>query len=68
MIDVNLNRVYYTTSIVLPHLLESHADRIINILSIIGQVGGFGQTNYVAAKAGLIGYTKLCFYICDRFI
>ncbi|MBM7651232.1 acetoacetyl-CoA reductase [Neobacillus cucumis] len=58
VIDVNLNSVYNTTSFALPHLLESDAGRIINISSIIGQAGGFGQTNYAAAKAGMIGYTK----------
>jgi acetoacetyl-CoA reductase len=58
VIDVNLNSVYNTTSKALPHLLESDAGRIVNISSIIGQAGGFGQTNYAAAKAGLIGYTK----------
>jgi acetoacetyl-CoA reductase len=58
VIDVNLNSVYNTSSHALPHLLESDAGRIINISSIIGQSGGFGQTNYAAAKAGLIGYTK----------
>lgn len=58
VIDVNLNSVYNTTSFALPYLLESDSGRIINISSIIGQAGGFGQTNYAAAKAGLIGYTK----------
>jgi len=58
VIDVNLNSVYNTTSFALPHLLESDAGRIISISSIIGQAGGFGQTNYAAAKAGMIGYTK----------
>lgn len=58
VIDVNLNSVYNTTSAALPYLQESDAGRIINISSIIGQSGGFGQTNYAAAKAGLIGYTK----------
>lgn len=58
VIDVNLNSVYNNTSAALPYLLESDAGRIINISSIIGQAGGFGQTNYAAAKAGLIGYTK----------
>ncbi|MDQ0205782.1 acetoacetyl-CoA reductase [Alkalicoccobacillus murimartini] len=58
VINVNLNSVYNTISSALPHLLESDAGRIINISSIIGQTGGFGQTNYSAAKAGLIGYTK----------
>ncbi|MED1472487.1 acetoacetyl-CoA reductase [Bacillus salipaludis] len=58
VIDVNLNSVFNTTSPALQHLLESDGGRIINISSIIGQAGGFGQTNYAAAKAGLIGYTK----------
>jgi acetoacetyl-CoA reductase len=58
VIDVNLNSVYNTTSAALPHISESTAGRIINISSIIGQAGGFGQTNYSAAKAGMIGYTK----------
>lgn len=55
---MNLSSVYNTTSAALPYLLESDAGRIINISSIIGQAGGFGQTNYAAAKAGMIGYTK----------
>ncbi len=58
VIDVNLNSVYNTTSVALPHLTEAEAGRIVNISSIIGQFGGFGQTNYAAAKAGLIGFTK----------
>ena len=58
VIDVNLNSVFNNTSAALPYLLESDAGRIINISSIIGQAGGFWQTNYAAAKAGLIGYTK----------
>lgn len=58
VIDVNLNSVYNTTSNALPYILESDGGRIINISSIIGQAGGFGQTNYSAAKAGMIGYTK----------
>lgn len=58
VIDVNLNSVYNTTSAALPAILESDAGRIINISSVIGQAGGFGQTNYSAAKAGMIGFTK----------
>ncbi len=58
VIQTNLNSVYYITHAALPHLTESPAGRIINISSIIGQAGGFGQTNYSAAKAGLIGFTK----------
>lgn len=58
VIDVNLSSVFNTTSVALQHLLESDAGRVINISSIIGQAGGFGQTNYAAAKAGMIGFTK----------
>jgi acetoacetyl-CoA reductase len=58
VIDVNLNSVFNTTSPALPHLIAAEAGRVINISSIIGQFGGFGQTNYSAAKAGLLGFTK----------
>lgn len=58
VIDVNLNSVYNTVSPALPYLTQSDAGRIINISSIIGQTGAFGQTNYSAAKAGMIGFTK----------
>jgi acetoacetyl-CoA reductase len=58
VIDVNLNSVFNTTSAALSTMLEQNYGRIINISSIIGQAGGFGQTNYSASKAGLIGFTK----------
>ncbi|WP_042347235.1 beta-ketoacyl-ACP reductase [Bacillus massiliigorillae] len=58
IIDVNLNSVYHTTSAVINTMIEQKFGRIINISSIIGQAGGFGQTNYSASKAGLIGFTK----------
>ncbi|WNF35046.1 3-oxoacyl-ACP reductase [Bacillaceae bacterium IKA-2] len=58
VIDVNLNSVYNTTAPALNHLIKSESGRIINISSIIGQTGGFGQSNYAAAKAGMIGFTK----------
>ncbi|WP_438316496.1 3-oxoacyl-[acyl-carrier-protein] reductase [Sporosarcina sp. FA9] len=58
VIDVNLNSVFYTTKEVINHMLEQKSGRIINISSIIGQSGGFGQSNYAASKAGLVGLTK----------
>lgn len=58
VINVNLNSVYNTTSAVIDFMLAQEHGRIINISSIIGQAGGFGQTNYAASKAGLIGFTK----------
>lgn len=58
VIDINLNSIYHTTSAAINHMLEQKFGRIINISSIIGQAGGFGQTNYAASKAGMIGFTK----------
>lgn len=58
VINVNLNSVYHTTSSAIQIMAEQKYGRIINISSIIGQAGGFGQTNYSAAKAGIIGFTK----------
>lgn len=58
VINVNLNSVYNMTSAVINDMIEQKYGRIINISSIIGQAGGFGQTNYSAAKAGMIGFTK----------
>lgn len=58
VINVNLNSIYHTTSAVINPMLEQKFGRIINISSIVGQAGAFGQTNYAAAKAGMIGFTK----------
>ena len=58
VIDTNLSSAYNTTKLALPSMLENKFGRIINISSVIGQSGGFGQTNYAAAKAGLIGFSK----------
>jgi acetoacetyl-CoA reductase len=58
VIDTNLSSAFNTCKIALPSMLEQKYGRIINISSIIGQAGGFGQTNYAAAKAGLIGFSK----------
>lgn len=58
VINVNLNSIYHTTSAVINTMLEQKFGRIINISSIVGQAGAFGQTNYSAAKAGMIGFTK----------
>lgn len=58
VIDTNLSSAFNTCKIALPSMLEQNYGRIINISSVIGQSGGFGQSNYAAAKAGLIGFTK----------
>tara|TARA_Y100000310_G_C20658976_1_gene803592 strand:- start:294 stop:1028 length:735 start_codon:yes stop_codon:yes gene_type:complete len=56
VINTNLNGTFYVTKFALPLIPEG--GRIINISSIIGQRGNFGQCNYAASKAGIIGFTK----------
>ena len=58
VINTDLNSAFYCTSAVLPHMIERTYGRIINMSSIIGQMGNMGQSNYAAAKAGLIAFTK----------
>jgi len=57
VISVNLTGVFNVTNSCLPLIIETKG-RIINISSVVGQRGNFGQTNYAAAKAGIIGFTK----------
>lgn len=58
VLDVNLNGVFYCTQSVLPHLIEKGKGKIINTSSVSGVYGNFGQTNYAASKAAVIGMTK----------
>ncbi len=59
VIDVNLTGVFNCTKAVAPHMIEKQYGKIINATSVVGLYGNFGQTNYVAAKAGVIGMTKV---------
>lgn len=58
VLDTNLTGAFYLTQAAIPHMLKRKAGRIINISSISGLQGIAGQTNYSAAKAALIGFTK----------
>lgn len=58
VIGVNLTGVFHCTKVVAPHMVERRSGRIINASSIVGIAGNFGQTNYAATKAGVIGMTK----------
>lgn len=58
VIDINLTGVFNCTKSVIPFLIQNNEGRIINTSSVVGVLGNYGQSNYSAAKAGLIGLTK----------
>lgn len=58
VIAVNLKGVFNVTRLVGPHMMEKGKGSIVNISSVVGEYGNIGQTNYAAAKAGVIGMTK----------
>ena len=57
VVNTNLNSVFNVTRVFIESMLERQTGRVINISSINGQKGQFGQTNYSAAKAGIHGFT-----------
>lgn len=58
VIGVNLKGVFNCTRAVVPHLVRAGGGAILNASSVVGLYGNFGQTNYVATKAGVIGMTR----------
>lgn len=58
VIDINLSGVYNCTRVVAPFMVQNGFGRIISISSVVGLFGNFGQTNYAAAKAGVIAMTQ----------
>lgn len=58
VIDTNLTSVFRLSRAVVKSMMKARAGRIINIASVVGFTGNPGQTNYVAAKAGMVGFTK----------
>jgi acetoacetyl-CoA reductase len=67
VIQVDMNSYYYTVKAALPHFMQQKSGKIINISSANGQRGSFGQTNYAAAKAGILGFTKSAALELARF-
>lgn len=58
VLETNLTAAYHCIQQVLPGMVRRHQGRIINITSVVAQMGNAGQANYVASKAGLIGLTR----------
>jgi 3-oxoacyl-[acyl-carrier protein] reductase len=59
VIGVNLTGVFNCTQAVVPYMVAQGWGRIVNATSIAGQYGNFGQSNYTASKAGVIGLTRV---------
>ncbi len=58
VLRVNLSGAFYMAKCVLDHMLSAGFGRIVNISSVVGQMGNIGQVNYAASKAGLFGLTQ----------
>ena len=58
VIETNLSSVFYTCRAVTRPMMRKRAGAIVNVSSIVGVHGNWGQTNYAASKAGIIGFTK----------
>jgi len=58
VIHVNLDGLFNLTHAVLPSMIEAGWGRIINVSSVVGQTGNFGQANYAASKGGAIAFTQ----------
>jgi acetoacetyl-CoA reductase len=59
VIDTNLSGAFYCTSAVIPAMMQQKFGRIVNVASVVGQAGAFGQANYAASKGGIIAFTKV---------
>ncbi|HWX16723.1 MAG TPA: 3-oxoacyl-[acyl-carrier-protein] reductase [Chthoniobacterales bacterium] len=69
VINTNLRGAFNFTQAIVRAMIKQRSGRIINISSVIGLIGGAGQTNYAASKAGLIGLTKsLARELASRYI
>lgn len=67
VIQADLNSYFYTFKAALPYFMQQQSGTILNISSLSGQMGNYGQANYAAAKAGIIGFTKTAALELARF-
>ncbi len=58
VLSTNLDGVFNCTKVFVEQMLEQQYGRVVNITSVIGQIGNFGQANYSASKAGVAAFTK----------
>lgn len=58
VIGVNLIGTFNMTRNIIPYMVKQREGRIVNVASVVGEMGNAGQTNYSASKAGVIGFTK----------
>jgi len=58
VLAINLDGVFNCTKVFIDQMLQRGCGRVVNITSVIGQIGNFGQANYAASKAGVMAFTK----------
>jgi len=58
VLAINLDGVFNCTKVFIDQMLKQNYGRVVNITSVIGQIGNFGQANYAASKAGVMAFTK----------
>jgi NAD(P)-dependent dehydrogenase (short-subunit alcohol dehydrogenase family) len=58
VLAINLDGVFNCTKVFIDQMLTQSFGRVVNITSVIGQIGNFGQANYAASKAGVAAFTK----------
>ena len=58
VLAINLDGVFNCTKVFVDQMVEQEYGRVVNITSVIGQIGNFGQANYAASKAGVAAFTK----------
>jgi acetoacetyl-CoA reductase/3-oxoacyl-[acyl-carrier protein] reductase len=58
VLNVNLSGAFFLSQAALRHMAERGSGRIVNVSSVIGEMGNIGQANYAASKSGLFGLTK----------